>query len=111
MRSVIGAALVALSSAAIQLPPPSRTPPPASEAGLHPPPSDLHSAINNLGKFDDATRTAAAKTVRRAEPAQAVPALIDAASNHADGYVRFRALTEVNGNPWTSCAELNVIGI
>ena len=26
-------------------------------------------------------------------------------------YVRFRALTEVNGNPWTSCAELNVIGI
>ena len=26
-------------------------------------------------------------------------------------YVRFRALTEVSGNPWTSCAELNVIGI
>jgi phospholipase C len=26
-------------------------------------------------------------------------------------YVRFRALSEVNGNPWTSCAELNVIGI
>ncbi|MGV9777904.1 discoidin domain-containing protein [Streptosporangium sp. NPDC003464] len=25
-------------------------------------------------------------------------------------YVRFRALSEVNGNPWTSCAELNVIG-
>ncbi|WP_224275042.1 discoidin domain-containing protein [Streptomyces sp. LS1784] len=26
-------------------------------------------------------------------------------------YVRFRALSEVNGNPWTSCAELNVIGL
>ncbi|MFE1902289.1 discoidin domain-containing protein [Streptomyces gardneri] len=25
-------------------------------------------------------------------------------------YVRFRALSEINGNPWTSCAELNVIG-
>lgn len=26
-------------------------------------------------------------------------------------YVRFRALSEVNGSPWTSCAELNVIGL
>ena len=26
-------------------------------------------------------------------------------------YVRLRALSEINGNPWTSCAELNVIGI
>jgi peptidoglycan/xylan/chitin deacetylase (PgdA/CDA1 family) len=26
-------------------------------------------------------------------------------------YVRFRALTEVNGNPWTSCAELRVLAI
>jgi phospholipase C len=26
-------------------------------------------------------------------------------------YVRFRALSEINGNAWTSCAELNVIGI
>ena len=25
-------------------------------------------------------------------------------------YVRFRALSEVNGNPWTSAAELNVLG-
>ncbi|MGW8359556.1 discoidin domain-containing protein [Streptomyces wedmorensis] len=26
-------------------------------------------------------------------------------------YVRFRALSEVNGNPWTSCADLTVIGL
>ena len=29
----------------------------------------------------------------------------------AGRYVRFRALSEINVNPWTSCAELNVIGI
>jgi HEAT repeat protein len=81
MRSVIAAALVALSSLALQ------TPPAAS----------LQTAIDNLGKFDAETRTAAAKTVRRAPPAQAVPALIEAASSHADGYVRFRALVLLSG--------------
>ncbi len=25
-------------------------------------------------------------------------------------YIRLRALTEVNGNPWTSMAEINVLG-
>ncbi|KOG19746.1 MULTISPECIES: discoidin domain-containing protein [Streptomyces] len=29
----------------------------------------------------------------------------------AGRYVRFRALSEVNGNPWTSCADLTVIGL
>src|SRR5439155_7571535 len=84
-----------------QVPPaaPQRPPTPASST-LHPPPSapaSLQAAIDNLGKFDAPARTAAAKTVRRAEPAQAVPALIDAASSHADGYVRFRALVLLSG--------------
>src|SRR5262245_30351383 len=86
MRSAIAASLVALSQLAAQTPP--KTQPSAS---------NLHSAIENLGKFDAPTRTAAAKTVRRAEPAQAVPALIEAASGHADGYVRFRALVLLSG--------------
>jgi hypothetical protein len=62
-----------------------------------PPTTNLRASIDNLGKFDDATRTAAAKAVRRAPAAQAVPALIEAASSHTDGYVRFRALVLLSG--------------
>lgn len=57
----------------------------------------IKAAIDSLGKFDAATRIAAARTVRRATPAQAVPALMDAARSHADGYVRFRALVLLSG--------------
>ena len=45
--------------------------------------AQLKAAIDNLGKFDVAVRTAAARTARRAPPAQAVPALIEAATGHA----------------------------
>jgi HEAT repeat protein len=62
-----------------------------------PPAVNLRASIDNLGKFDDATRIAAAKAVRRAPAAQAVPALIEAASSHTDGYVRFRALVLLSG--------------
>jgi HEAT repeat protein len=84
--------LFALTAAGLQIPAPVRPPAASSQ-----PASSLKAAIDNLGKFDDATRTAAAKTVRRAEPAQAVPALLDAAANHSDGYVRFKALVLVSG--------------
>src|SRR6266568_6637598 len=40
--------------------------------------TQLKTAIDTLGKFDAATRTAAARLVRRAPAAQAVPALIEA---------------------------------
>ncbi len=60
-------------------------------------PAQLTAAIDNLGKFEAAIRTQAARTVRRAPVAQAVPALIQAASGHADGYVRFRALVLLSG--------------
>ena len=39
----------------------------------------------------------AARTVRRADAAMAVPALIEAVNSHADGYVRFRALVAALG--------------
>jgi HEAT repeat protein len=88
------ASLVAVTAAAnFQLPTPSSQP----TSNSQPPTSALSAAINDLGKFDDASRTEAAKTVRRAEAAQAVPALLDAAANHKDGYVRFRALVLVSG--------------
>ena len=60
-------------------------------------PAELAAAIGKLGKFDAPTRTAAARAVRRAPAAQAVPALIEAAASHADGYVRFRALVLLSG--------------
>jgi HEAT repeat protein len=60
-------------------------------------PAQLKAAIDNLGRFEAETRIDAARTVRRAAPEQAVPALMDAASNHADGYVRFRALVLLSG--------------
>ena len=57
----------------------------------------LKSSIDNLGKVQAPVRTAASREVRRAPAAEAVPALITAASSHADGYVRFRALVLLAG--------------
>jgi HEAT repeat protein len=69
--------------------------PPARETATSP--AQLKTAIDNLGKFDAAIRTTAARAVRRAPAPQAVPALMEAAASHADGYVRFRALVLLSG--------------
>ena len=57
----------------------------------------LKAAIDKLGDFDYVTRTAAARTVRRTVGSQAVPALLQAVADHADGYVRYRALVLLTG--------------
>jgi HEAT repeat protein len=57
----------------------------------------LKAAIDKLGDFDYAIRTGAARTVRRTVAAQAVPALLQAVAEHADGYVRYRALVILTG--------------
>jgi HEAT repeat protein len=57
----------------------------------------LQSAIDKLGNLDYTTRMTAARTIRRAVPAQAVPALLQASAEHADGYVRYRALVLLTG--------------
>ena len=57
----------------------------------------LQEAIDRLGSLDYATRTEASKLIRRTTPAQAVPALLNAVAQHADGYVRFRALVLLTG--------------
>ena len=57
----------------------------------------LHAAIDTLGALDYAKRTDAARLVRRTVPAQAVPALLAAVSQHADGYVRYKALILLTG--------------
>lgn len=59
--------------------------------------SPLQAAIDRLGKFEAPARVAASREVRRASAAQAVPALIEAAGGHTDGYVRFRALVLLAG--------------
>jgi HEAT repeat protein len=60
-------------------------------------PVQLQSAIDRLGDLDYAIRTTASRTVRRAVATQAVPALMRAVSEHADGYVRYRALVLLTG--------------
>ena len=52
----------------------------------------VRAAIGQLGTVEFQVRNAAASTIRRALPDVAVPALLQAVKNHADGYVRFRAL-------------------
>lgn len=58
---------------------------------------EVDRAIDRLGSLDFAVRTDASRTVRRAPPAVAVPALVDAAAAHKDGYARFRALVLLTG--------------
>jgi len=54
--------------------------------------AQLQAAIDKLGSLDYNIRTDASRLVRRTSPNQAVPALLNAVAQHADGYVRFRAL-------------------
>ena len=60
-------------------------------------PAQLQAAIDTLGKLDYTIRANASRTVRRAPAAQAVPALVQAGAEHADGYVRYRALVLLTG--------------
>jgi len=59
--------------------------------------AQLQAAIDKLGALDYTVRTNASRTVRRTPAAQAVPALMQAVSDHADGYVRYRALVLMTG--------------
>ena len=60
-------------------------------------PAALQAAIDKLGDLDYESRTRAARTVRRTPGSQAVPALLRAVAEHADGYVRYRALVILTG--------------
>jgi HEAT repeat protein len=57
----------------------------------------VQAAIPQLGTLEFQARNGAARTIRRAAGAIAVPALAHAAKSHADGYVRFRALVLLSG--------------
>jgi HEAT repeat protein len=68
--------------------------PPAPQAV---PAAQLRAAIDKLGDLEYLTRTNAARTVRRAPASQAMPALLQTVAEHADGYVRYRALVLMTG--------------
>lgn len=59
--------------------------------------AQVAAAVDRLSNLEFPIRMDAARTVRRAAPAIAVPALTQAASGHKDGYVRFRALVLLSG--------------
>src|SRR5215207_1597647 len=54
-------------------------------------------AINKLADLNYPVRSEAARTIRRAAAAVAVPALTQAVTSHNDSYVRFRALVLLSG--------------
>ena len=58
---------------------------------------DLRAAIDRLADVDYSVRSKAARAVRRAPAAQAVPALLQAAREHKDGYIRFKSLVLLTG--------------
>jgi len=60
-------------------------------------PQDLQAAVGKLGDIDYATRVKAGRVIRRAPGAAAVPVLLQAAREHADGYIRFKALVLLVG--------------
>ena len=73
---------------------PAPRPAPASEKVT---PAQVKSAIDLLGSVDFPIRMEAGRTVRRADSAVAVPALLEAVATHADAYVRFKALVLLSG--------------
>lgn len=75
-------------------------------------PRQVAAALDQLGTLDFPVRMEAARTVRRASPAIAVPALAEAAAKHADGYVRFRALVLLSGfnDPRTGDVMARMLG-
>jgi HEAT repeat protein len=75
-------------------------------------PEQVRKAIDQLGNFDFRVRNDAARTIRRAAAAVAVPALLQAAKTHGDGYVRFRALVLLSGfnDPRTRDVMAQMIG-
>ncbi len=77
--------------------PPAGAQAPASQGDQAVTLPQLTAAIDKLGDLDFPTRTTAGRTVRRADAATAVPALLQAVAGHKDGYVRFRALVLLSG--------------
>jgi HEAT repeat protein len=88
MLLVLGVLLLAQSAPAQ---PPAGNPPAMVTA------AQVTAAIDQLSSLEFPVRMDAARTIRRATAATAVPLLTSAAAGHKDGYVRFRALVLLSG--------------
>lgn len=82
--------------------------PPAGKPATPAAQQTLPDAIEKLGSLEFPVRMQASRTVRRAPAPQAVPALVQAATKHKDGYVRFRALVLLAGFPDPQVATVMV---
>jgi HEAT repeat protein len=87
MLLVLGVLLLAQSAPA--------QPPPGNPAVVTA--AQVTAAIDQLSSLEFPVRMDAARTIRRATAATAVPLLTSAAAGHKDGYVRFRALVLLSG--------------
>ena len=99
-RRTTAVALIVLCGATITAAPlrfAAQTPPRPAADSQAPTAEQVAAAIDNLGNVDFPVRSSAARTVRRAEAAVAVPALLGAVKQHKDQYVRFRALVVLSG--------------
>ena len=94
---VLAGDALAMRQAAGQKPPAAGQKPPAADSQPPVTAEQVRSAIDRLGDLDFPIRSTAARTVRRADPAIAVPALLTAVKQHTDQYVRFRALVILSG--------------
>ena len=94
-RGLLAAAFVAAAILSGQAQAPGPAAP--AQAGDRITPAQVKAAIDLLASIDFPVRMNAARTVRRAEPAVAVPALLEAVARHTDSYVRFRALVVLSG--------------
>lgn len=88
--AALGLWLVAAAAPLVAVPAQERGPTPASA-------QELQAAVGKLGDLDYATRVKAGRAIRRAPGAAAVPVLLQAVREHADGYIRFRALILLTG--------------
>ena len=95
----IGVSALPQAAPAVQKPqaPPAGQKPQAADTQAPVTAEQVRAAIDKLGNLDFPTRSAAARTVRRADATVAVPALLSAVKQHADQYVRFRALVILSG--------------
>src|SRR6185436_13625061 len=67
--------------------------------------------IDNAGKNDGsdyAIRMDAGRTIRRGSPEVAIPLLVQAATSHENGYIRFRALVLLSGYPDPRAREVMI---
>ncbi len=66
-------------------------------SGLAQAPAGMAQTISELGDFDYAVRMDASRRIRRLDPAFVAPLLVEAAREHGDSYVQFRAAVLLSG--------------